>query len=166
VKLTAAVLAFVLLHWPALVAAQTDVGEVEALANLVTAQIEESAILSEAKSLHCVFGAGYQANWRSGAPVLEKSNFSSSDEPMTFYSIDFTKGRAKVMGNSGTDGVVAIATASGVSFLENTPGGGLNVTTVFASREKDSHAFPSVHSRHVLIFYPLPSQFHGTCTIP
>ena len=73
------------------------------------------------------------------------------------------------MANQGTGDVTALVTASGITFWETTATGNVNLTTVFATYKKGTREFPCVHSRHMMILgnpNPLPSQYHGTCTVP
>lgn len=145
---------------------QTDEEKIQALLEALDTQTKALELIRGARSLHCVFASGYQTSWASGTAVSEQTKFSTSDEPMIFYAIDTSKQTAKVMGNAGSDEVLAFATTSGITFLETTPNGNVNVTTVFATYKKTTEEFPCVHSRHLLMpTAPFPSQFHGTCTV-
>lgn len=130
-------------------------------------------VLYRSKKLVCKFKEGSVVKWTKGKPIVELDVFSKSSDPTTFSSIDLKAGTAMMGGNVGSgplDGV--ITTSSGVTFIELTQSGNVNITTVFTSFVEESRMFPAVHSRHVLMtpLIPgfgqaaaLPSQYHGTC---
>lgn len=126
-----------------------------------------------AKSLRCFEGRGYSADWNGGVPRLEAATFPSKGESIQFDGIDQKAGRARIVGNAGAGGVTVLVTAAGLHFIEETPSGNLNVTTVFAARPRElaSGMFVYVTSRHVDLGFaadagvPLPSQFHGVCKV-
>jgi len=92
---------------------------------------------------------------------------TESGDPIVFYGIDLKDRSAQMMGNGGRQSVAAIATGSGVTFLESTESGNLNVTTVFAGFAENSDKFLAVHSRHFFAMgQARPSQYHGTCSVP
>jgi hypothetical protein len=128
--------------------------------------------LLKAKSLKCYYSEGYTGIWDDGKLKIDKGHFGTSerDSAIVFDSIDLKKGTARLIGNQGSSDVIALATQSGISFIEKTPVGYLMVTTVFAYYKKGTDEFVCVYSRHVGSFSPLklgpmPSQWHGTCKI-
>ena len=60
-----------------------------------------------------------------------------------------------------------VVTPIGLTFIEQTPVGGLTVTTVFTHFiEPENTARIAVTSRHItLVGSPFPSQYHGSCEI-
>jgi hypothetical protein len=62
---------------------------------------------------------------------------------------------AYIIGNNGTEPVQVVKGAKRISFIEITPNGNVNTTTIRESGE-------SIHSRHNA---GLPSQSYGKCDI-
>ena len=142
-------------------------------AQLVAQEAEATAALHRSEQLVCKFKEGSVVKWTQAKPVVELDVMTKTGDPTIISSIDLKAGTAMMGGNVGSgpfDGV--FATASGVTFIEFTPSGNVNITTVFASFVEGSRMFPAVHSRHVLMrtslfsfgqSTALPSQYHGTC---
>ena len=123
--------------------------------------------IGTAETLHCQFGSGYTADWLEGEPKLTNDNLTKTGDPTVFYGIDLKEGQALMMGNQGTEHLSVILSEAGLTFLEKTASGGLNITTVFANQRPGTERFAAVHSRHTFIAgHPLPSQYHGTCVVP
>jgi hypothetical protein len=119
--------------------------------------------LMQAKSLQCEFGEGYAVSWKSGKPQFESGSMGTVT---TFDSIDLKKGTARVIANAGAGDVIVIPTASGLNFMEKTDSGNLVFTTVFYHyASPDIPRYVAVTSRHMDMFGPFPSQYHGTCKI-
>jgi hypothetical protein len=98
--------------------------------------------LMGAKTLRCTIGPGAVAEWKSSQPAIS--------------------GKARLIGHAGAEDVVVWASRTGLTFVERTAGGNVNLTTVFARQIEGDFVY--VHSRHVLLLgEPLPSQYHGTC---
>ncbi len=116
--------------------------------------------LQNTTSLRCQFGPGTGADWESGKLNVEEDNWGS--EPSYFDSIDVQAKTARLIGNAGSAGILVMITATGMHFIEVTPVGNLNVTTVFGSLDQSGN-FLAVTSRHVDLFGPVPSQYYGTC---
>jgi hypothetical protein len=75
-------------------------------------------------------------------------------------------GTARIIGNIGAGDILVKMTPAGITFIEETLFGNLNITTVFANYDSSaSQRFVAVASRHQNINGPFPSQYHGTCTI-
>lgn len=118
-----------------------------------------------AHSIRCEFGRGTQASWNGGALKLENSNFGEGGE-VTFDSIDPNARKARIIANAGAGDVLLLVTAAGLTFVEQTPAGNLNFTTVFAAYDSTaSRRFVAVSSRHQNLFGPFPSQYHGACFV-
>jgi hypothetical protein len=114
------------------------------------------------KSWKCDFPLAASSDWQKDEPLpeLKKQMFSFNID-----SVDTQGKKARMIGNAGSDDVDVLFGADVLHFLEVTPIGNLNVTTIFASAVK-SGKFKSVHSRHVnLIGSPLPSQAYGFCQV-
>lgn len=142
---------------------------------------QASPALQRAKGLFCMFKDGSATKWIEGKPVVELDMFSTSSDATIFSSIDLKARTATMGGNVGSGQVSVFSTTSGVTFIELTQSGNVNITTVFASFLEGSERsslmgplFPAVHSRH-FFSEPLipgfgqaavmPSQYHGTCII-
>lgn len=116
--------------------------------------------LSNAKSLKCEFAINASADWPKDQPqpkVSKGQNFGFHID-----SIDVDKGTARIIGNAGSADLSVIL-GKGLHFLEVTPGGSLNVTTVYSAEVNAK--FKAVHSRHVRSVGPLPSQHYGFCQL-
>lgn len=121
--------------------------------------------LLRAKSVRCQFSEGTTASWDLGKPKLERGT-AGEGIMSTFDSIDTKEGRARLITRAGAGDVAVVSTLIGVTFIESVENGGLNITTVFAQHVKAAgERFIAVLSKHVDVFGPLPSQWHGTCQI-
>jgi len=124
--------------------------------------------LLEAKSLKFISKKSCTAEWKNGKPELTVDNEVTEKEfpYLIFDSIDLKKGTARLIGNQGASDVKVIATLAGLTFIEQTDLGSVNITTVFASCIEGTEEYIAVHSRHIdLGILPLLSQIHGICEI-
>lgn len=113
------------------------------------------------KTLKCEFCLGLTVNWDKGVPVYSESNSTMS---FFFSAIDPQNRTATIIGNGGSAKVsVLINKIKGISFIEQTPSGNLIFTTIFNTLLASTNKYIAVHSRHVDIFNPFPSQYHGEC---
>lgn len=131
------------------------------LLSIAESSEQQSDILFNSKTLKCEFTLGLTVDWDKGKPV-----YSESNSKMSFYfsGIDPNNETATMIGNGGSAEVVTFVNRSkGITFLEITPTGNLNLTTVFNALLDGTNKYIAVHSRHVKIVAPLPSQYHGTC---
>ena len=128
-------------------------------------------LLFSARTLTCEWGQGTTANWDDGSqPSLEQGSFGAGT---IFDAIDTEAGTARIIGNAGSGDVSVVVTPVGLTFIEQTGAGGLNVTTVFTHFVEPENLVVSeyaariaVTSRHItLIDRPFPSQYHGSCEI-
>ena len=137
------------------------------MSTLVTSHVfgsEAFERLMSAKSLKCVYGPGAVASWKNSKVKVDKDDFNGAS--IVYDSIDLATGNARMIGGIGAADVLVFATGSGLTFIERTGSGNINITTVFARYVDGTTDFVVVTSRHVLIQdTPLPSQYHGTCTI-
>jgi hypothetical protein len=130
------------------------------VASQAIAQTADEAALVSVKSLKCEFPSLVVNAWEKDHPMpqLEKQDF-------TFHidGIDLSQKKARMIGNAGSENLITVVGNGVLHFIERTPSGNLNITSVFAARSK-MHKFKAVHSRHVfLIVRPLPSQAYGYC---
>ena len=122
-------------------------------------------LLFSARTLTCEWGQGTTAKWTDGGPPsLSQGSFGAGT---IFDAIDTEAGTARIIGNSGSGDVSVVVTLVGLTFIEQTPVGGLTVTTVFTHFiEPENTARIAVTSRHItLVGSPFPSQYHGSCEI-
>ena len=87
---------------------------------------------------------------------------------LRFIDIDLAAGRARLVGNIGVAGVsVLMSDAGTLFFLETTPSGNLNVTTVYTMMDSSRGQNIASHSRHIesapaLVMF---SQWVGRCLL-
>jgi len=138
------------------------------ISSVVSAEDDVFSKLVKARTIRCHLGKGAFAEWKNGKVEIEISRWSKSPEAciLIFDSIDLKAGKARIIGNQGARDVIALATPTGITFIEKTPAGNINVTTVFAKYNDGSGDFTFVHSRHLMLIEgPLPSQYYGVCEI-
>jgi hypothetical protein len=113
-----------------------------------------------AKVITCSFPT-YAATRRSGPSVEVLTG--TQDFSFQIDSFDFRRNRARLVA-TGTVPVSMLSSPTGLTIIEQTPAGNVNVTTVFSGGASDG-SFLSVHSRHLgeLDAPPRPSQAYGTC---
>ena len=120
----------------------------------------EQGTLDKLTNLSCEFPITSVNDWSDDAPepvIKKEQKFAFRLE-----SIDTAKGTAKMVATAGAAGLIVIPTPEALHFMETMPSGNLNITTVFSSKTKDGK-FKAVHSRHMQIGDPLPSQAYGFC---
>lgn len=122
---------------------------------------EDSALraLSEARSLKCSFPWYSSAAWDRDQPQVKSAG---QDFGFQIDGIDYRKRSARIIGNAGADDLAVTQGTGSVSFIEQVPVGSVNLTTVYAWRDKAGR-FKAVHSRHTAIGGPSPSQNYGYC---
>lgn len=121
----------------------------------------EETSLNKLVSLKCEFPIIATNDWQNDAPEpkIEK------EQKFAFHidGIDTSKDTARIIGNAGAEVLTTVSTRESIHFLETTPSGNLNITTVFDARTKDGR-YKAVHSRHMTMMGgPLPSQAYGFC---
>jgi len=100
------------------------------------------------------------------AEVLEVDDVEVLE--LRFIDIDLAAGRARLVGNIGVSDVsVLISDAGTLSFLETTPSGNLNVTTIYTLVDGSRGQNIASHSRHIesapaLVMF---SQWVGRCLL-
>jgi hypothetical protein len=120
--------------------------------------------LASAKTLKCSFTAYAAVRWDKN-PLQVLSD--SQDFSFQIDAIDQKKKRAIIVGSGGATGQAAIAlTETGLNVIETTPGGNLNLTTVFVGDGKGP-SFRAAHSRHLgdSSGAPRVSQNYGSCEV-
>ena len=111
-------------------------------------------------SLRCAFYWYASVDWDADEPDAD----IATEEDFIFQidAIDLSGGTARMIGNSAAADLNLISGADRLSFMELTPIGAINLTTVYAWRDSEG-SFKSVHSRHIAIRGPFPSQHYGRC---
>lgn len=133
---------------------------VVSVAAQVVAEAGSVRALRDARSLKCTLPWYASADWDEDEPKFK----TAAQAGFAFHidGIDHAKGTARIIGNGGAEDLTVLRGDSTVSFVERVPVGTLNVTTVYAWRNKAGH-FKAVHSRHTAIGGPSPSQNFGWC---
>lgn len=126
-------------------------------------------LLFATATLRCENPVGVTADWRGPTAPRYSKPSPMFEEPaaLVFDAIDIGRGQARFVGNAGAEDVEAFATPAGLYFIERTPSGSVNMTTVFVVgvRAMPAREFFFVHSRHVAGFGlpPIVSQYSGKC---
>ncbi len=121
--------------------------------------------LVTATTLRCNFDNGASAVWSNAKAKVELTSFGK-DGQLTFDSINLKEGKARLIGNAGATDVHTLPTETGITFLERTGSGNLNITTVFFSTaSNDKQSYLAVTSRHSSFRNPMPSQYYGSCNV-
>ena len=131
--------------------------------HLVAQEVEIASI----KNWTCGFSISVAVDWESDFP--ENPTTMTESQMISIDNVDVDKGTAQLIGNTGADPInisVVAPTKMAVNFLEVTPGGLMNLTTIFPASidVQGQRAFKAVQSRHLLIAGdPLPIQLYGFC---
>ena len=118
--------------------------------------------LKDARSLKCTFPWYASADWNADQPQIKSA--TQKEFGFQIDGIEYRAAKARIIGNGGADDLTVIPGTDSVSFIERAPIGAVNVTTVYAWRNKAGH-FKAVHSRHIAIAGPSPSQNYGSCQV-
>jgi hypothetical protein len=119
--------------------------------------------LFSAKHLSCSFPVYAAPVWKDGAAQVVSR---AQDFNFDIDSID-KKNNARIVATGGaTAHASTIVTPTGLNVIEATPGGNLNITTIFVAGGQDGK-YLAVHSRHLgdPNSAPSVSQNYGTCGI-
>jgi hypothetical protein len=122
-------------------------------------------LLGSAKSVRCSFPnyAAVKWNGTTGEVLGGSQEFS-----FQVNSFDFRRNRAQMVGDA-TIPVTLLTTPTGLHVIEQTLGGNVTVTTIFAGTgSNEGRTFLAVHSRHLGKDGDLParaSQAYGTCQL-
>jgi hypothetical protein len=122
-----------------------------------------ATVEATAEQLRCSFSSGVITDVTNESPETVEQP-ASAPLLMVFERIDGQAGTARVFGNAAPEGVpvVYVRGAQSASFIEVTPYGNVNTTTVFDGAGTRALA---VHSRHFALegSSPLVSQLFGFC---
>jgi len=124
----------------------------------------DAAVLDQlvrARSLKCTFPWYASVDWDAGEPTVRTAK---QDFEFHIDGIDLKAGTARIVGNAGAADLAATRGDASVTFIEQVPSGAINLTSVFAWRDKGCR-FKAVHSRHTAIGGPSPSQNYGFCQV-
>lgn len=113
--------------------------------------------LTAFKSFTCSFSIAASAEFSANGPVIESGTQATFE--FNFDDIDYAGNRARLIGNVAAGDVVAVRGLFAVSFVEQTPAGTPNLTTVYPWKN-GAGDFLAVHSRHTVL---LASQAYGSC---
>lgn len=112
------------------------------------------------QTLKCSFSSYAVNGWRDlkPTPVTASEDFS-----FQIAVVNVKKGRARLVGATGTIDASLVISSTGLNVIEQTPAGNFTLTTVFAGGGQDGK-YLAVHARHVdLAAAPSPSQHYGFC---
>jgi hypothetical protein len=119
------------------------------------------------ETLKCIYDFSISAQYKDGKWESEKNKGFN----FVLTNINIQNRSASIIGNAGSAGIDVVATTKAITFVELTPAGNYNLTSIFLPyklQDSDS-TFLSVHSRHINLsapsypLDPLPSQFYGKC---
>lgn len=122
------------------------------------------------KTIKCSYQRNVSVNFtRKG---FDPSKNDKEDFEITYDSIDFKKGKARLIGNTGAADVFALSGLGALSLLEQTSVGGLNITTIFPDEYPNGapDEYMSVNSRHIAMYKlgdggGVASQRYGKCKV-
>jgi hypothetical protein len=121
--------------------------------------VASSAVAATPKAFECEFQNGVFTVFENGRPKSE----SGAAMRLIFGSVDIQAGTAQLIGNAGAVDVFLLSGTFGLNFVEMTPVGNVNLTTVYYGTLPDGR-FKAVTSRHVGISEdPMMSQYWGAC---
>lgn len=132
------------------------------LAIPASAQTPDIQALMSLSSLRCTFPWVAQTDWVADtpSPIVKKQEFG-----FEITAIEFSRNSARIVGQLGSTELAVSKGIDVLNFVERSPFGVLNLTSVFSSRDKMGR-FKAVHSRHLsggLVAAPFPSQNYGYC---
>jgi hypothetical protein len=132
------------------------------LAVLTNAQSNDSSLVLNAKTIKCQIKNGSAANWDNDKINIEKAK---NNLDIIYDNINLSKQTARLIGNVGSSDVMAISTGVGLTLIEQTATGGLNILTIYHSKKLKDGSFPCVFSKHIELITPYPQQYYGFCKI-
>lgn len=116
--------------------------------------------LFAARTLRCMFTVTATADMDKDTPV---ARVTPSTFELIFDQVDLKNGSARLIGNIGASDVMVIRGDNGLTFVEGTQSGVIQVTAVYTGALADGR-FKAVASRHTGAFgMPIPSQAYGAC---
>lgn len=138
------------------------------LLNLVPAlafgQEAAQQLLRTVRSIKCQFPEGYIVNLATDP--IDRDTASGSS--VVYDAIDRVQGRARLIGNLGTEDLQVIVGTNTLTFIEMVPTGTPMVTVVYGQFRKGSRELLAVTSRHFGHTGPewpviTVGQYYGTC---
>jgi hypothetical protein len=110
-------------------------------------------------ALVCSFDEGVFTVFENGG---FKTKQTDGGDHFVIAAIDATAGKAQIVGNAGAANVAMVVGEATATFIERTPMGNINTTTIYLKLE--GTRFPAVESRHVGDAFGLMlSQNYGYC---
>jgi hypothetical protein len=132
------------------------------IAAIYLSQAQTTAVpsLATVKSFACSFPSYAAVRWATPPQVMSDTQEFS----FKIDTIDLKKRSARLVGTGGSALVSLLSSAVGVTVIEQTPLGNVNITTVFAFGQQN-RTFFAVHSRHIgdPTAPPTVSQNYGSC---
>ena len=119
---------------------------------------DDNALLLSTRSLRCSF------DWTAHLhpTTVDRPTVDTVDDQFQIDGIDHTENLARMIGNVAAADFVVLSGVDGLSFIETTPSGAVNLTTVYAWRYPDG-SFMAAYSRHTALLGPFPQQLYGRC---
>jgi hypothetical protein len=116
--------------------------------------------MTAVKTFACSFPAYATVGWATPPNVVA----NTQDFTFKIDTIDPKKRSARVVGTGGASLASLLSTPVGITIIEQTPLGSVNMTTVFVAGQQN-RTFLAVHSRHIgdPTSPPTVSQNYGSC---
>jgi hypothetical protein len=116
------------------------------------------------RNVKCEFGPGVNAEWKDGELRVSRNRFGPPGDKSAIHydSINVAAGTARVIGTAGSGNLTVMESRLGLTLLEEASGGGLTVTTIYGSYDRNLK-FPAVMSKHIDLLGPFPQQYYGSC---
>jgi hypothetical protein len=142
---------------------------------------DSNALLAQAQTIRCFFQTGHMFEWIDRAARARPTEID--DTPVIFDRIDRDAGRARLIAMSPagpqlTDvavvvfdtGLIRGRSTYGLTFLEVSSAGSVNITTVWSPADSQSipaqpGSYPAAYSHHNALDRPFPAQFPGWCRV-
>lgn len=122
-----------------------------------------STVHAQNFTLDCTFHPQHLITVKNGSGAVERDD--SRSLVITFTGLNFDKGTAQLVGNSGADNVVMFASNDKLVFIQVTETKNVSVTSMNMPDTKAGPIF-GVHSRHMWIANAgVLSQWAGACKI-
>jgi hypothetical protein len=140
------------------------------LGTLAPGHTKAQSSLTDHRSWRCEFPVTTEVDW--DGQMLPTVGSGSQDMVFNIDNVDVEERSARFIGNAGSSDLMVSRFATltqeiGLTFLERTPRGGLNVIVIYPtpSTTPGLGSFKAVTARHPDIFGPYPSQAYGHCMV-
>lgn len=139
-----------------------------AVANELPADKYLSQLL-KAHDFKCALKSGYQVKFDGDSIEEGVSKFASKPEEsvINIVQLNIKEGSALLVGNSGSSPLELLVGESGLTFLEKTDSGNVNLYKIFSNKYERKFFF--VNSRHPQLSsvkaVSMPSQYYGSCEV-